>query len=127
MIDNKTFDEDIKEEVKTPYECDEYSLDESFGTIKNTSSFTEVLKEMNDLYEKKNHDYGDSFTKLCDEFGLISPITRLSDKLERLKTLSKKSEPDVHDEKIEDTLLDLANYAVMTLIWFRNDKSVRSL
>lgn len=122
MITNETFDKDIQQEEKKP-ECDNYGLDECFGTIKNTSPFTEVLTKMNSLYEKKNHDYGDSFTKLCNEFGLVSPITRLSDKLERLKTLSKNLN-EVEDEKIEDTLLDLANYAVMTLVWLNNEKSV---
>lgn len=122
MITNETFDKDeIQEETKP--ECDSYGLDECFGTIKNTSPFTEILVQMNELYEKKNHDYGDSFTKLCDEFGLVSPITRLSDKLERLKTLSK-TQGEIEDEKIQDTLLDLANYAVMTLVWLNNEKSV---
>ena len=123
MITNETFDEDISQEIQKP-ECDSYNLDECFGTIKNTSDFTEILVKMNELYEKKNHDYGDSFNKLCNEFGLISPITRLSDKLERLKTLSK-NQVEVKDESIQDTLLDLANHAVMTLIWLKNnEKSV---
>ena len=43
------------------------------------------------------------------------PCIRLEDKLNRLKSLLKK-ESLVTDEKIEDTLMDLANYAIMTLI-----------
>lgn len=126
MITNETFDKDIPQEEEKHPVCDAYDLDKCFGGIPNTSEFTEVLKTMNELYEKKNHDYGDSFTKLCNEFGLISPITRLSDKLERLKTLAKQTR-EVEDESVEDTLLDLANYAVMTLVWLKNEKSVRSL
>jgi len=84
------------------------------------SEFDQVLNKMSDIYHRKNHDYGDSFTKSCNEFGLTSPIIRISDKLERLKTLAKQgSSARVKDEKIEDTLIDLANYAVMTLAWLK--------
>ena len=84
-----------------------------------TTDFDSILSKMSELYRKKNHDYGDSFTKSCNEFGLTSPIIRMSDKLNRLKTLTKTS-PIIGDERVEDTLLDLANYAVMTLVWVKN-------
>ena len=84
-----------------------------------TTDFDLILNQMSELYRKKNHDYGDSFTNSCNEFGLTSPIIRISDKLNRLKTLTKTS-PIIGDEKVEDTLLDLANYAVMTLVWLKN-------
>ncbi len=42
---------------------------------------------------------------------------RLDDKLNRFKTLSRAgAEQQVSDESIKDTLLDLANYAVMTVL-----------
>ena len=41
---------------------------------------------------------------------------RLGDKLSRFKTLTRKGEQKVQDETIRDTLLDLANYAVMTVM-----------
>lgn len=94
-------------------------LDRMCQAGKPLSDFDKVLTQMSDLYHRKNHDYGDSFTKSCNEFGLTSPIIRMSDKLNRLKTLSKTS-PVIGDERIEDTLLDLANYAVMALIWVKN-------
>lgn len=82
--------------------------------------FAEYLQKMQNLYQAKNSDYGDSFSKSCNEYGLLAPIIRISDKLERVKTLSKNnSSKKVEDEKIEDTLLDLANYAVMTLVWLK--------
>lgn len=87
------------------------------STVK-VDNFDTILSIMSSLYHNKNHDYGNSFEKSCDEFGLTSPIIRMSDKLNRLKTLSKTS-PVIGDEKIEDTLLDLANYAVMTLVWLK--------
>lgn len=84
--------------------------------------FNEILEEMEDLYTRKNRDYGNSFTKSFKAFGLTSPIIRLSDKLERLKSLNDGKMALVEDESIEDTLIDLANYAVMTLVEVRDFK-----
>lgn len=70
---------------------------------------------MSELYSKKNHDYGDAFGQTFAELGVISAITRISDKTNRLKSLATKDQR-VDDERIEDTLMDLANYAVMTLV-----------
>ena len=81
-------------------------------------SFEEITKKMLDTYIKKNHDYGNSFGKSMDEFGIASAIIRMNDKLERLKTLSKK-ESMVKDESVQDTLLDLANYAIMTVMYLK--------
>lgn len=72
----------------------------------------EILDEMHETYLKKNQDYGNSFSEQYSEYGLLSLIIRLDDKLRRLKQLSK-NEAQVEDESIEDTLLDLANYAVL--------------
>ena len=79
----------------------------------------EMLKHLMDrqlvLYESKNKDYGDSFSKSFKEFGIVAPVVRMSDKIERLKSLCK-AEAKVKDESIRDTLLDLANYALMTVV-----------
>ena len=77
--------------------------------------FEEITKEMIELYEKKNHDYGDSFGETYQKLGLISAVTRITDKVNRLQSLSTK-EQKINDESIRDTLIDLANYAVMTII-----------
>lgn len=63
----------------------------------------------------KNHDYGDSFKKSIKEFGIIASVVRMSDKMERVKQLVKVKDSMV-DESIRDTLMDLANYAIMTII-----------
>ena len=81
-------------------------------------TFEEITKKMRDLYTLKNKDYGDVFNKSCDEFGLLSPVIRLNDKVNRLKTLAN-SQAYVSDEKLEDTLIDIANYAVMTIMWLK--------
>ena len=78
-------------------------------------TFKDILNKMHDIYERKNADYGDSFSKSYGEFGLVSPVIRLSDKVERLKTLCNK-EAQVKDESIIDTLIDIAIYAVLTVL-----------
>lgn len=80
-------------------------------------SFDEVTKELNELYVAKNSDYGDSFNDLLYEFGLITVVIRLQDKINRLKAIAKNDgEYLVKDETIRDTLMDLANYSIMALM-----------
>lgn len=76
----------------------------------------EICKALNDLYERKNHDYGDSFHVTFLEEGMAMPRIRLGDKFRRFKTLSRQGDRKVNDESIKDTLLDLANYAIMTVM-----------
>lgn len=80
-----------------------------------------ICDELNKLYEKKNHDYGDSFHQTFVEEGLAMTRIRLGDKFSRFKTLSRLTNSDsdeqqVTDESIHDTLMDLANYAIMTIL-----------
>ena len=75
-----------------------------------------ICNELHELYLKKNADYGDSFGRGFSEYGMIMPIIRLEDKLSRVKRLSLSSEQNVKDESIRDTLIDLANYAIMTIV-----------
>lgn len=76
----------------------------------------EICEEINDLYARKNHDYGDSFHQTFVEEGMAMARIRLGDKFNRLKTLSSSGEQKVDDESIRDTLIDLANYAIMTVL-----------
>lgn len=76
----------------------------------------EICRDINALYQRKNHDYGDSFAEFYAEFGLISTCMRLTDKLKRLKSFAKGQRMQVKDESVMDTLVDLANYAIMTLV-----------
>ena len=75
-----------------------------------------ICQKLNAVYKAKNHDYGDSFGDTYKKLGIISAVTRLSDKMNRLMSLAVSHDVQVKDEKIEDTLLDMANYAIMTLI-----------
>lgn len=69
-----------------------------------------------ETYIKKNHDYGDSFGKSYRELGIISAVTRISDKYNRLVTLATGNENEIKDESIIDTLMDMANYCLMTVM-----------
>ena len=80
----------------------------------------EICKELNQIYRDKNHDYGDSFGETFEKLGIISAVTRITDKVNRLQILCIK-ENKVKDESIIDTLKDLANYAIMTLIELDSD------
>ena len=84
----------------------------------NTQRFaTEVEIIASNLVEtlkSKNADYGNNVDKNIDEWGLSSLAIRLDDKLSRFKNLIKESNTrQVSDEAIEDTLLDLAGYAIL--------------
>ena len=81
----------------------------------------QICHELNRIYQLKNNDYGDSFSKQFQEYGITSSAIRLDDKLNRLKNLIN-NEQQVNDESIEDTLLDMANYAIMTVMELRNNK-----
>ena len=77
-----------------------------------------ICKQLNQTYQEKNADYGDSFSETYQKLGIISAVTRISDKTNRLISLAGKSEAErmVKDETLRDTLIDLAGYAVLTLL-----------
>jgi len=76
-----------------------------------------ITSKMSEIYEAKNHDYGDSFHKSFKKYGPISAIVRMDDKLSRAhQLLCEHKEQKVSDETVIDTLQDLANYAIMTVL-----------
>ena len=92
-------------------------------TIRNVSKdvtekihlHNDILTSIHKMYINKNHDYG-----------LVSFLVRMEDKLNRVRNLSKDdvkiTDVKVQDEKIEDTLLDLANYAILAVMELKLDK-----
>lgn len=82
----------------------------------------ELCDLINDIYKRKNTAYGDSFGDTFNKLGLISAVTRITDKYNRLVTLATNEQIDCGDEPIVDTLLDLANYALMTVIELEVEK-----
>lgn len=82
----------------------------------NVQSFMDITTNMAKTYAAKNHDYGNSFEQSCNKFGIIAAIVRMGDKMNRLESLVVKR-AEVKDESVKDTLLDLADYAIMTVMW----------
>lgn len=86
--------------------------------------FEAIKKKMHELYLIKNKNYGNSFSKQFEEYGLTSVCIRLEDKLNRLKSLNKQlqdsqngiTDVNMNDESIKDTLIDLANYSVLAIM-----------
>jgi len=88
--------------------------------------FREVLEELAVLHERKSLDYGDGVDPLANitqaaESINVTPLAvctvRMADKMQRLKSFFRRGE--VEFDGIEDTLLDLAAYAVIGLIQHR--------
>lgn len=75
-----------------------------------------ICEEIHYLYVQKNQDYGDSFHQTFMEEGMAMARIRLGDKLSRFKSLTRSGIQQVKDESIRDTLIDLANYAIMTVL-----------
>lgn len=90
----------------------------------NTERFKQITEAMLDLYTRKNHDYGDSVHDTFKTYGLTSFLVRLQDKLNRARILNEK-DALVNDEKIEDTLMDMANYSILALIELQKDKETK--
>lgn len=76
----------------------------------------ELCAKMHDTYVRKNHDYGDSFHKSFEEWGIMAAAVRIEDKFNRFKNLAKNPDFMVNDESLEDTLLDMANYCLLTIL-----------
>lgn len=76
----------------------------------------EICDSIHETWMLKNAAYGDSFHQLYADLGIISAVTQITHKYNRLKTLAKDKNHDINagDESIIDTLLDMANYCIMT-------------
>ena len=83
---------------------------------RNLDRFYGVTVEMAEIYYKKNMDYGNSFDESLDEDGLVVAKIRLGDKWKRFGQLIDNP-ANVTSESKRDTLLDMANYAIMAVMW----------
>ena len=91
---------------------------EDKASISKVDRMKELAEKIAETYRRKNADYGDSFGISVHKYGIITALTRMSDKWNRLENLilnmDKNSVPNVADESVLDTLLDMATYALMT-------------
>lgn len=89
----------------------------------NVKTHELICNRIHETYIKKNHDYGDSFGRSFQKYGIIAALVRMEDKWNRLDNLARKNQRGkVNDESISDTLLDLANYAIMTVMELKKNE-----
>lgn len=86
------------------------------------TSVEHIYSELVDTYKRKNHDYGNAFSVLYKELGFFYAYGVLKTKMLRIQTL-KDNENMVEGETMEDSILDLANYCVMTVSELRQKKN----
>ena len=77
--------------------------------------FKKITDKMCDIYKQKNSDYGSSFSKLFKKFGMTYAYGHLAEKIERIDSLSN-NEAKVQGESMIDSLYDLANYSILTIM-----------
>jgi hypothetical protein len=79
--------------------------------------FNEMTSIMCEIFARKRRDYGPSTTETYEKFGPVSMLVRMHDKMGRLDNLLvNNAQGCVLDEGIDDTLMDLANYALITIL-----------
>jgi len=105
MSRNKFYDKTIFE-IKSMFK-DETALD--------------ILDNMRAVYEAKDNDYSATGLPMgnlrkCEDAGIDAwrgCLVRIGDKMSRLENFLKEKEYLVLSEKAEDTVIDLANYAIL--------------
>lgn len=84
--------------------------------------FRDIALELTRTYIAKNKDYGNSFGRSVEKYGLVAALTRISDKFNRLENIIlSHNERHVKDETLTDTLGDMAAYCIMTIIEIENE------
>lgn len=86
--------------------------------MENEREISEECTKLKNLLLTKNKMYGNSFFKTLDEYGEVLICVRIEDKINRLKQIILKGEKDKNtDEKLIDTLIDIAGYAILSKIY----------
>ena len=77
-----------------------------------------TLDKLHETYLLKNALYGDSTTDTFKKFGVLSYAVRLNDKLKRFHSLvlNPLGGEGSNYESMVDTLLDMANYAILAVM-----------
>ena len=76
----------------------------------------EIMNNCLNLYKKKNADYGNSFAEVYKELGFESGLVQILHKVNRIKGIHNNDKAEIENESIRDSLIDLANYALMTVV-----------
>lgn len=83
--------------------------------MKNPDDLTLILRELDELMLNKHADYGPMNIAGAPGGPMNGLRVRMYDKLARLNNLVENNNTPNY-ESIEDTLLDLANYAIIGLL-----------
>lgn len=84
--------------------------------MKDVKDLEEILTELKVLMIRKNQDYGPYNIAHAPGGAMNGLIIRMHDKLERLQNLYYNKGNTPNYESVEDTLQDLANYAIIGLM-----------
>lgn len=88
--------------------------------MEKESTFRDIAESQIRLYESKNADYGNAADKLFESYGLNYYLIMLEQKLLRIKNLYNNTDK-ANNESIEDSLLDMSNYAILAVESMRKD------
>lgn len=75
-----------------------------------------ILNELFAILTKKHADYGPLNIAHAPGGAMNGLMVRMHDKMARLKNLTYNNNATPNYESIEDTLIDLANYAIIGLL-----------
>lgn len=82
----------------------------------------EICLNIHKMYRAKNSDYGDSFHYIREKHP-NAILIRLEDKFRRIEAILENPElRKIKEESIDDTLMDLACYAIMEITERRMEK-----
>lgn len=96
-------------------------------TANKTYLHKQICEFIHETYKSKNADYGDSFSDMFAEYGIITALARIGDKYNRIKNIYKKENRiRVKDESVKDTLLDMANYCIMTVMELESENKTQN-
>ena len=96
------------------------TIDQLKGMFKDETALS-ILDNMQSVYEAKDNDYSATGLPMgnlrkCEDAGIDAwqgCLVRIGDKMSRLENFLKEKEYLILSEKAEDTVIDLANYAIL--------------
>lgn len=126
--DNLTdYIEERRKWLKDPDESCNFIAGEMPTDLINPQTVFDAYRNLNQTFVDKNHDYGGSFEESLNEYGIVAGTIRIGDKYNRLRTLTRVDTGGRVSESLVDTLLDMANYAVMSAVWLQGIEEERKL
>lgn len=100
-------------------------MTQEHGIHPHTLAFHMLLKDIGDLHDRKSKDYGSEESPLAnvistEEWGMpgwVGSMVRLNDKVKRLQRYAQRG--TLANESAEDSMLDIAVYALIALVLYR--------